>query len=171
MFLLLGRYVFLAVLGIFGFSLIYLIFTPLTSYLSFYVIKLVYSEAMLSDNMINIGNNQIQLIEACIAGSAYYLLLFLNLTTPIPVKKRIKSLSFLILSFLILNVARIFIFSTLFISGYSFFDLTHKIIWYLGSTIFVIALWFTNVYLFKIQNFPVYSDIKSILNDMPRKHL
>ena len=35
-----------------------------------------------------------------------------------------------------------------------------EVLWYLGSTLFVIGIWFIEVKLFKIKEIPIYSDIK-----------
>jgi exosortase/archaeosortase family protein len=111
-----------------------------------------------------IDNFAIEIIGACIAGSAYSLLLILNLSVPnIKIKQRIKLLLFSFSSLLIINILRIFILSVLFVQGISFFDITHKLFWYAGSTIFVVAIWFTGIKLFKIKEIPFYSDIKYLL--------
>jgi len=50
--------------------------------------------------------------------------------------------------------------SIMYVNGSSFFDFTHKIFWYAGSTIFVIAIWFLEVKIFKIKGIPIYDDLK-----------
>ncbi len=101
------------------------------------------------------------MIAACIAGSAYYLLLILNLSTPgIKLKKRISMILWAFSVFLAVNILRIFLLALIFIAGYSWFDITHKLFWYILSTIFVIAIWFIEVRLFKIKGIPFYSDMK-----------
>jgi len=91
------RYLFLLILGVFAFDFIYFIFTPLTSLPSFFLISIAYPDAVLNNiNIIGVLGDSIVLIEACIAGAAYYFLLILNLTTPMALKTRIKSLFFLI---------------------------------------------------------------------------
>lgn len=153
------RYIFLLILPI---SFLYLIFTPLTVYPSYLLLKIFYN-ASLSSNVIFISPITIEIIEACVAGAAYYFLLILNLSTPMAVKTRVKSLSFLIISFLIINILRISLFSILFVEGFEYFDFTHKLFWNLGSTILLVALWFLNIYLFKIKSIPAYSDFKHII--------
>lgn len=172
MFALLGRYIFLVILALFGFSLIYSLLTPLTLYPAFWLLKIIYSNIIIlpGTNTLFFEGNYINLISACIAGSAYYLLLLLNFTTPMNMKTRAKSISFLVTSFLFLNILRIFIFTILYLSGYSFFDLAHKIVWYIGSTFLVIALWFLNVWFFNIKAIPLYSDIKNIFYDVINKN-
>ena len=61
---------------------------------------------------------------------------------------------------LVVNILRIFLLIMIYIKGYYFFDITHKLFWYLISIIFVIGIWFTEVRLFRIKEIPFYSDIK-----------
>jgi exosortase/archaeosortase family protein len=152
------RYFLLVLVAIPNLLLFYKIFTPLTSYTVFWILNSTYSAKLLSLNLIFFNGIYIELIPACIAGSAYYLLLVLNLTTPMPLKKRIKSILFLFASFFAINVIRIVVFATLIVGGFQYFDLTHNITWHAGSTILLVILWFINVKLFKIHNIPVYTD-------------
>lgn len=162
-----GRYVFLAVLGIFNLSLFYYVFTPLTVQPAFWILSMMYQNTnLLAGNIFFFDGFYAQIIEACVAGAAYYLLLILNLSTPMGVGKRIKSISFLFITFLILNVARIVIFSSLLASGYQYFDIAHEITWYLGSTIMVALIWFVNVWIFKINDVPIYTDVRNIVMDL-----
>ena len=160
------RYFILVLVAIPNLWLFYQIFTPLTAYPVYWLLGLFYDASILNNDIILINQAvSIKLIEACIAGSAYYLLLILNLSTPgIKAKKRIKILLMAFASFLIVNILRIFILSLIAVSGSSFilglFDITHRIFWYALSTIFVVAIWFAAVRLFRIKDMPFYSDIK-----------
>jgi len=106
------------------------------------------------------------IVPACVAGAAYYFLLILNLTTPMPLSKRLKTILFSLLIFYLINTIRIILFAILFFKGFKFFDLTHTLSWYFGSTILVIAIWFLTIWLFKIQNIPIYTDFKNMLSDI-----
>jgi len=64
------------------------------------------------------------------------------------------------ISLLVINILRILLLIIIYIEGYSFFDITHKLFWYLMSIVFVIGIWFTEVKLFKIKEIPFYSDMK-----------
>ncbi len=167
-----GRYLLLVILSIFNLALFYMLFTPLTLYPSFFIIHLFKPAAYLISQSatMQIGNNSIQLVNACIAGSAYYLLLILNLTTPMSLKTRIKSIFFLFGSFLILNVLRIVVFAFLFLGGYSAFDVAHKLVWYFGSTVMLLVVWFANVRFLNILSIPLYTDIKTLLDDIKHKN-
>jgi exosortase/archaeosortase family protein len=164
------RYIILLIIGILGTSFFYLIFSFLTIQPVYLLLKIFFNPSLAS-NIIIINNLPIEIIGACIAGSAYYLLLILNLSMPnIKLGKRV---SLLLLSFsllLILNILRIFLLSVLYVSQFSFFDITHKLFWYVGSIVFVVGIWFLSVSLFKIKEIPFYSDIKSLSKDIKKKH-
>ena len=162
------RYLLLIVLALGNLVLFYTIFRPLTVYPVYMVLKTLYSAVLVGQDTI-FFKGYAQIIPACIAGSAYYFLLILNLTTPMDLRKRIYSLLFLISSFLILNVARIITFAILLFVGYEYFDLTHRLTWYVGSTFLVVAIWFLSTWLFKIKSIPVWTDIKSIAEDIKRR--
>lgn len=155
------RYFILIAVAIPNLWLFYTIFTPLTVYPSSWILGLFYNTIIASGHIIILNNIfPIELIPACIAGSAYYLLFILNLSTrEIGLGKRIKILLWAFGSFLALNVLRIILLSSMAFSGSSFFDITHIIFWYAISTVFVVAIWFAEVKAFKIKEIPFYSDI------------
>jgi hypothetical protein len=159
------RYIILILVALPSLYLFYLIFTPLTLYPSYWILS-IFHDVALWDSSFIIGNSLIQIIPACIAGSAYYLLLILNLTTPMKPSLRVKSLAFLLLSLLFFNILRLVVFTSLFVAGFSYFDLAHKAVWYFGSTLFVVILWFLNVYLFKLREIPAYSDMKRLYGEI-----
>ena len=155
------RYFILILIALPGLFIFYFIFTPLTVYPVYFLLGLFFDVTFLSKINILINNIPIELISACIAGSAYYLLLVLNLSTPkIKLKKRICAILFSFAAFLILNILRIFILSSLAVTGFSYFNVTHTIFWYGFSTIIVVAIWFVEVKIYKIKEVPFYSDIK-----------
>jgi exosortase/archaeosortase family protein len=158
------RYFILLLVAIPNLWIFYLIFTPITIY-PVYLLFNLFFDATLSGNIITIGRFSIELVDACIAGSAYYLLLILNLSTP-KIKKRMKIILLSFIPLLIINILRIFLLGTAFVSGYLWFDVTHKLFWYFGSIIFVIGIWFTEVKLFKIKEIPIYSDIKFLYSNL-----
>ena len=156
------RYTILILVAVPNLWLFYTIFTPLTTYPVYWLLGLFYDTSLFNSNIILVNQFiSIELIAACIAGSAYYFLLILNLSTPnLKARKRIKILLLAFASFLFVNIIRIFILSLIAISNSSFFDITHKIFWYSLSTIFVVAIWFVEVKIFKLKDIPFYSDIK-----------
>jgi len=158
------RYVVLLAVAFPNLWIFYFIFTPLTVYPLYFLFGLFF-DVSLTGNIIFVSNCfPVELIDACIAGSAYYLLLILNLATPsLKFNKRIKMIALSFAALLIINILRIFFLSLLFFSGSSLFDVAHKIFWYLGSIIFVVGIWFAEVKFFKIKQIPFYSDIKFFL--------
>jgi len=158
------RYLILLAVAIQNLYLFYFIFTPLTIYPVYFLTKLFF-QSLLSGNIITINSLSIQLIDACIAASAYYLLLILNLSTPkIRISRRIKMLFLAFISILILNVLRIFFLILLALNNSSFFEIIHKTLWYFLSIILVVGIWFIQVKIFKIKQIPFYSDFKHLFS-------
>lgn len=158
------RYLILIIVALPNLFIFYQVFAPLTIYPSFFLFKLLFDVELSGNNFIINNSMNITLIDACIAGAAYYLLLILNLSTRnIENKKRIKLILISFLSFLILNILRIFLLGLMYIYELDYFDITHKVFWYGLSTIFVIGIWFFEVKKYKIKEIPFYSDIKYLL--------
>ena len=161
-----SRYIIIVLLGLFNLFVFYFIFTPLTIYPVYWILNVFFNASIIpSSKTIILDGVSIYLIGACIAGAAYYLLTILNLSTPMPIKKRMQSIIFLFITFLILNILRIVVFSVLYLSGYSSFNLAHEITWYFGSTILLVIVWFLSIYIFKIKAIPIYTDVKNIIKD------
>jgi len=154
------RYVILLLIVLPGFILFYFVFSPLTIYSVYGLLELIY-HVNIYQNMLSVGNHTIEIINACIAGAAYYFLLVLNMSIPnVKAKKRIYMILVSFGIFLIINILRIFILSIMYISDSTFFDVTHKIFWYLGSTVLVVLIWILVVRWFKIKEIPIYSDFR-----------
>jgi len=164
------RYIILILAALFDLWIFYEIFTPLTIYPVYFVSKLL-SDASILENIILInGSISIELIKACIAGSAYYLLFILNMTVPsIKIGKRIKMIAFSFASLLILNIIRIIVLIVIYLSKNPSFEIIHEIFWYVFGTLFVVGIWFAEVKIFKIKEIPVYSDIKLLLKEINNK--
>ncbi|MDD5699717.1 MAG: pacearchaeosortase [Candidatus Nanoarchaeia archaeon] len=172
------RYFLLIISALFNLGVFYLIFTPLTVYPVYWIIKSFFNTTLSGINIHVLYNSiatEIELIPSCIAGSAYFLLFILNMSIPnIKLKKRIKMVILSFLSLLILNILRIVVLGLLLVSGSPLFDVTHKIFWLVLSTIFVVGIWFAEVKICRIREIPVYSDLKllvdSIKNVKKSKH-
>ena len=143
-------------------SFFYLIFTPLTVYPSFLFFNYAFNGFLVSPTVIFFKGYYAQIIPACVAGSAYFLLFVLIMATPMSYQTRTKSFIFLGGSFLIVNIVRIIIFGSLLFQGYQFFDIAHLAFWYFGSTLMVVGLWFANVFLLKIEAIPFLTDMQSL---------
>lgn len=156
------RYSILVILAFVGLELFYYIFLPLTKHPIFYVLSL-FHYSVVRENTIYIGKYTIEIVGACIAGSAYYLLLILNLSTgKTSWIDRLKLFLFSFGMFFVINLIRIYVLSVMYLNDSPIFDATHKLFWYFGSTIFVVLIWFFGTYLFKIKSTPFYTDIKNL---------
>ncbi len=162
------RYFLLIIISLGNFWIIYKTFTFPTITLSYFFIHLIYPLSLLEGNTIQYSSKLLAIIAPCVAGAAYFLLLLLNLGTSMPLKTRIKSLVFLILTFFLINILRIVLFAVLFARNYLYLDLLHSITWHFLSIFIVIILWFINIRLFNIKQIPFYSDLKylySLINN------
>ncbi|MDE1848582.1 MAG: pacearchaeosortase [Nanoarchaeota archaeon] len=159
------RYLLLILIAVPNLWLFYFVFTPLTVYPVYLVLRLFFDVTLLGNNVLLLNNIiPIELIRACIAGSAYYLLLILNLSiSDIKIKKRTEMILLSFLALLVLNIIRIIVLTLIFMAGYSFFNLAHEIFWYVLSTIFVVGIWFAEIKIYKIKEIPLYSDIKYLI--------
>ena len=169
-----------AILGIFMRYLVMLLFvllayfiydmlTPLTVYASAYLLKLFYSVNIKGHLIILNRSFFIEIISACVAGSAYVLLFIINFSTPMKKKQRFYSVTFSFLVLFILNVLRIVFLSILAVNQFRFFDLTHKLFWYVLSTLFVVGIWFMSVEIFSVKEIPIYSDLKCFIKAIINK--
>jgi exosortase/archaeosortase family protein len=156
------RYAILVLIGLPGLGLFYFIFFPLTVYPVYFLLGLFY-EITLVGSSIFTTNLRIDIIGPCIAGSAYSLLLILNLATPnIKINKRLKMIAISFLILLFLNIMRIFLLSILAMKNLVYFNLVHMLFWYVLSIVFVVAIWFFLVKRFKVKEIPFYSDLKTL---------
>jgi len=144
------------------------IFSPLTIYSVTKILSRFY-QISLNQNLILINNlTLIEIIPACIAGSAYLFFLILNLSIQMNPKKRIYTILFAFSSLFILNIFRIIILTIIVTNNPSLFDLTHKLFWYILSTILVIVIWFLTIKLFSIKEIPLISDVKFIIKNIKK---
>lgn len=148
------------------FNLLLFILKPLTLYPIYFILSFIGYNPKISFDSILLNGYTLIFTPACIAVSAYYLMLLLVLTTKdINFKERIYC--FLSGSFLILlmNLIRILILSILVINyNKVWFDLIHMAFWYFVSGIYVALVWILLVYLFKIKSIPIYSDLVYLYN-------
>jgi len=152
------RYLIIALIALPNLYLFYLIFTPLTIYPLYFILNIFFDVA-LTGNSLLLNGFSINIINACVAGAAYYLLFAINMSIPgIKIRKRAYMIGFSFLSLLILNIIRILTLILVLFYGASFFDITHKFFWYILSTLFVVLIWFAEIKFFKIKQIPVYTD-------------
>lgn len=152
-------------------ALFYAIFTPITVYPSYWLISQFYPIDKIG-NYFYYGEYIIAIIDACVAGAAYYLLAALNLTTKgLTAWTRVKAFAFGALSLLALNIFRIVLLTLiLFSQGKNTFNQIHISFWIIGSTLFVAGIWILTTKVFRIKEVPVYSDFKTVLSIYKRAH-
>lgn len=160
------RYVMILTLGINNFYIISKIITPLTIHITRTTLN-IFTPTTLTQNIIQTQTTTIQLIPACIAISAYYLLIFLLLATPnIQIKTRIYTILTATLSLLILNTTRILILIPL--TQTQSFATIHWATWHIFSTTLVAAIYITTIKLYKIKSTPIYSDLKYLKSQIKK---
>lgn len=160
------RYFLMIISSISGLFIFYAIFTSLTLFPVFFLLN-IFFDVFIKGINIYFDSFVVAIIKSCVAGSAYYLLFVLNLSVPnIKISKRIKMIFFAFAIFLVINILRIFILTSFLILDSSIFDFSHKFFWYFLSTVFVAGIWFLEVYLFKINEIPFFSDAKFLLSQI-----
>lgn len=162
------RYALVFISAIGNLGIFYLIFTPLTVYPVFSILKLFYS-SVLTGNLIYLKGMTVEISRSCVAGSAYFLLFMLNMITKdIKVMRRVKIFLFSSFLLLLLNIARIVILS-LNVDNPWLFDSIHLFLWYFVSVVYVFIVWVITIRVFKIQAIPFYSDFVYIKNLSKRR--
>ncbi len=165
-----SRYITILFLGMGDLYLIYKLLTPLTVYIVNLFINIL-TPAFLLENTIHFNQVAIKIAPACVAGSAFYLLLALILSTSkIKPITRIYSILTALSIFFTLNVARILILAS--ITTSPDFEIIHWIFWNILSTVFVVATYIATIRFYKIDSIPVYSDIiylKSLIKSKKHK--
>ena len=157
------RYTILLIIFLIGGEIFYFLFQQMTVFSSYGLLKIIYPSLNLVGTNFYLGDKTIEIIGACVASSAYLFLLFLNLTTPkIKLKTRIYTILASFITFFLINVIRIFYLSILYLNEASYFEILHKIFWYAGSTLFVVGIWIAIIQIWKIEEIPIYSDLKKI---------
>ena len=162
------RYAILLIVGSFNLIIFYKIFTPLTIYPTYFLFNAFFPNSLIVGETIYFKTIALLIAPSCVAGSAYFLLTILNLTTPMSFLKRILSLAFSYIIFLTANILRIFIFALFFIWSFSVYKFTHFIFWYIISTIIVFFSWYFTIKFFSVEKIPFYSDFK-FLHSLSKK--
>jgi exosortase/archaeosortase family protein len=163
------RYLILFFIGWGNLYIFYKLFTYPTiilsnSFLSFF------DKAQIIDNYIFFGDNILEVANACIAGSAYYLLFILSMSIPLEFLKRIKVIIYSFSIFFFINILRIVLMAL--ILKTSFFQGIHLFMWHIFSTILIVLIWFSAIKIFNIAEIPFYTDflfIKKTKNSKTKK--
>jgi exosortase/archaeosortase family protein len=162
------RYLALLLVALPNLYLFYAILTPITIHPVNFILSLFYNSSV-SGHTILVNGTSIEIIEACVAGSAFYLLLVLNLALPIGARKHLYSILFSFALFLAINISRITVFSVLFLSSFSQFDFTHKLFWYVLSSVIVFGVWILTIKVYSIKEIPLVDDVRFILSHIKSK--
>jgi exosortase/archaeosortase family protein len=159
------RYIFVLILILTNFLALFLPFITIQT--SYFIINL-FTEATLNNDMIAFQDQIIKIVPACVAISAYYFLIILNFSVPMPIKKRILSLTYSFLALFFINILRIVVFSYILTLSKDLFHTIHFIFWLVLSSLIVILIWFSEVKLFKIKQIPIYTDIKLFIKTIKK---
>ncbi|MBT3642633.1 pacearchaeosortase [archaeon] len=153
-----GRYLFLVLLSIGNLAIFYKILTPLTVHTLNFFLSLT-QKTQVVGNRILMEGLAVDIIPACVAGSAFYLLTILIMSIPrIKSSKRVKIISVSFLALFIANIARlVFLVS---ITDLANFEFIHWLFYNLLSVVFVVAIWVSIVKIYRVGGIPFYSDIK-----------
>jgi exosortase/archaeosortase family protein len=165
------RYAILILISFSNLWIFYLFLTPLTVYPVYFILNIFFDVNLIGNIIFFLNHNfSVEIIEACIAGYAYYLFAILIFSTPkIKLNKRIKMLVFSFSILLIANILRIVLLLPVYIYSPNLFDILHKISWYFLSVILVVGVWFLEVKKFEIKEIPFYSDLKFLLKQIKFK--
>jgi exosortase/archaeosortase family protein len=149
-----------------NFNLFYVVLTPITLYLSYFFANLFYN-AIIVGNSIGIEGWGFNIIDACVAGAAYYLLFLLIIgLKKCSWTKRIKMFVSGALILLAVNVIRIMILIFLNLElGHSYFEAVHLVFWNFMSGAFIFLIWVFLVKKFKAEGVPFLSDIKYLFEN------
>ncbi len=160
---LVSRYALILIAGLGNLFIFYKVFYPLTFFPVEFILNIFGDvNSFYRLNLILFNTTAVDIVAACVAGSAYYLIFILVMSTAgLKILKRIKILLFSTLIFLVFNIIRIVLMAL--IAGSVYFEQVHMFFWYFISIIFVVLIWFFAVKLFKIKEIPIYSDLKYLL--------
>ena len=155
------RYILLILIAFPGLLLFYKIFTPLTIYPSYWLFQIFFDASLYSNIILLNSSLVVEIVPACVMGSAYYLLLILNFSMPkIELKKRIVMVLTSFAALLVVNILRIVLLGSLYTLESVWSDPLHSFFWYFLSIFFVVGIWFAQVKIFNVKGIPFYSDLK-----------
>jgi exosortase/archaeosortase family protein len=118
-------------------------------------------DILVVDNYIYVRGVVTEIVPSCVAGSAYFLLFFLVLSTAdIKPVKRMAVLAFSFATLFIFNIARMVF--LVFIIHKPYFDTVHFVLQNLLLTVIVVAIWIGITSTVGIKTIPVYSDMKHL---------
>lgn len=152
-------------------SVVYFLLTYPTISLSSVLVKMVHPGAVVSGTVLSIDGVAVEFIRACIAPSAYVLLIVLLLLTPgLSFKTFFAAMLSGVALLLVLNVVRIFVLiELLVVKGVNYFQAVHLLFWMLLSSVAVALVWIFLVHRFTIRQIPVYDDLVTVYTRLSMK--
>jgi len=152
------RYIFLIILSIGNLAIFYKILTPLTVHTLNFFLTLT-QKTQVVGNRILMEGLAIDIIPACVAGSAFYLLTILVMSIPrMKADKRMKMISIAFVSLFAANIARLVFLVN--ITDLASFDFIHWLFYNFISVLFVVGIWTLLVKIYQIKEIPIYSDLR-----------
>lgn len=153
-----ARYFIILLIALGNFYILYKILTPLTLHATNQILS-IFTTTFLIENTIHLKHVIIEIAPACVAASAFYLLIALLLSTSdIKFKTRIYAIITAIAILFALNIARIVALTPF--TNQPYFETLHWIFWHLISIIFVLVTYLLTIKIYKIKSTPIYSDFK-----------
>jgi len=157
-----ARYAMGLVFGLFCLGALYTTLTWLTLHVLRILFIFVGETPIVYETMLRLSTLVVELIPACVAGAAYYLLLILTLATAqITLSTRLRIIATSFTALFLLNTLRILILIPL--TGTEYFYEIHWLFWNLVSTIFVVGIWIWVTRRYRVRTIPVVSDFRSIM--------
>ena len=137
----------------------------------YYLLRLFSYNITLIQNGLIVNGQILNFIDACVASSAYYLLVLLILfTKDIEFIKIIKMFIIGSLIILAMNVIRVTTLILILINyGTNLFETVHLAYWRFVATIYIFVVWIILIKIYKIKEIPIYSDIKYLYNTTKKK--
>lgn len=151
-------------------QIFYIFLTAPTIMISFILLKLAGYSVVKAGTSLIVNNVTLNFVEACVASSAYYLLLFLILLTK-DIRLKTAFEMFFLGSLIIfsVNIIRIFVLIVVLLEkGYDYFNLIHLTFWYGVASVLVFLVWVYLTKKYKIKNIPVYSDVVYLASKIKR---
>ncbi len=165
----LTRYALVILLSLNSLYVFYFVFKPLTFFPSALILSLIYSAEIIGLEKIIIGNHEIAFVNACVAGSAYYLLALLNLSSSgISWINRFKIFFINSVFLLSVNIIRIIILAVFLVNSSYLFSTLHYLFWHFVSIALVAGMWIYTLKFYKIKSIPIFTDMQKILRSIKK---
>ena len=118
----------------------------------------------IAGNIILFQGFQSRIVEACVAGFAFYLIwVLMLLTKDVRLRDRVGIFVLGMVLMFSMNVIRILILIGIYINlGVDAFNSVHFLFWQVFSGVYVAIVWISLVSMFKLKGVPAWEDIKTL---------